>query len=88
MNISAVAKRAGVSKATVSRVINGTAHVIPETAERVRAAIEELDFYPDINARTLGSGRSGLYGLIISDITNPYFPELVKISPLNMDRTS
>jgi len=78
MNISAVAKRAGVSKATVSRVINGTAHVIPETAERVRAAIEELDFYPDINARTLGSGRSGLYGLIISDITNPYFPELVK----------
>jgi LacI family transcriptional regulator len=78
MNISAVAKRAGVSKATVSRVINGTAHVVPETAKRVRAAIEELDFYPDVNARTLGSGRSRLYGLIISDITNPYFPELVK----------
>lgn len=78
MNISAVAKKAGVSKATVSRVINGTAHVIPETAKRVREAIEELDFYPDVNARTLGSGRSRLYGLIISDITNPYFPELVK----------
>ncbi len=78
MNISAVAKRAGVSKATVSRVINGTAHVVPETAKRVREAIEELDFYPDVNARTLGSGRSRLYGLIISDITNPYFPELVK----------
>jgi DNA-binding LacI/PurR family transcriptional regulator len=78
MNISAVAKKAGVSKATVSRVLNGTAHVIPETAKRVREAIEELDFYPDINARTLGSGRSRLYGLIISDITNPYFPELVK----------
>jgi DNA-binding LacI/PurR family transcriptional regulator len=78
MNISAVAKRAGVSKATVSRVINGTARVIPETAQRVRKAIAELDFYPDINARTLGSGRSRLYGLIISDITNPYFPELVK----------
>jgi LacI family transcriptional regulator len=44
----------------------------------VKAAIEELDFYPDINARTLGSGRSRLFGLIISDITNPYFPELVK----------
>lgn len=78
MNISAVAKKAGVSKATVSRVINRTAHVTAETTERVREAIEELEFYPDVNARTLGSGRSQLYGLIISDITNPYFPELVK----------
>jgi DNA-binding LacI/PurR family transcriptional regulator len=78
MNISAVAARARVSTATVSRVINGTANVSPETSERVREAIETLNFYPDISARTLGSGRSGLYGLIISDITNPYFPELVK----------
>jgi DNA-binding LacI/PurR family transcriptional regulator len=78
MNISMVAKRAGVSKATVSRVINGTARVVPETAKRVLKAIKDLDYYPDTNARTLGSGRSGLYGLIISDITNPYFPELVK----------
>lgn len=74
----AVARRARVSTATVSRVINGTAFVAPETAERVRDAIEALNFYPDVNARTLGSGRSGMYGLIISDITNPYFPELVK----------
>ena len=78
MNIMAVARRAGVSTATVSRVINGSAFVAPETAERVRAAIKALNFFPDVNARTLGSGRSGLYGLIISDITNPYFPELVK----------
>ena len=78
MNISVVAEKAGVSKATVSRVMNGTAFVAPETAGRVRAAIEDLDYYPDSNARTLGSGRSHLYGLIISDITNPYFPELVK----------
>jgi len=78
MNINAVAKRAGVSTATVSRVINGTANVRPDTAERVREAVEALNFYPDVNARALGSGRSGLYGLIISDITNPYFPELVK----------
>ena len=78
MNISVVAERARVSTATVSRVINGTATVSPKTAERVRDAIEALHFYPDISARTLGSGRSGLYGLIISDITNPYFPELVK----------
>lgn len=78
MNITAVAKRAGVSTATVSRVMNGTANVTPATAERVREAVEALNFYPDTNARALGSGRSGLYGLIISDITNPYFPELVK----------
>lgn len=78
MNITAVANRAGVSTATVSRVMNGTANVSPATAERVREAVEALNFYPDVNARALGSGRSGLYGLIISDITNPYFPELVK----------
>ena len=78
MNIMEVARRAGVSTATVSRVINGTAVVTPETAERVRQAIADLNFYPDTNARTLGSGRSSLFGLIISDITNPYFPELVK----------
>ena len=74
----AVARRARVSTATVSRVINETAVVAPHTAERVRKAIEALHFYPDENARSLGSGRSGMYGLIISDITNPYFPELVK----------
>ena len=78
MNITAVAKRARVSTATVSRTINGSANVSPETAERVRQAVEALAFYPDINARALGSGRSSLYGLIISDITNPFFPELVR----------
>ncbi len=78
MNIKAVALKAKVSTATVSRTINGSATVKPETAERVRRAIESLNFYPDINARALGSGRSSLYGLIISDITNPFFPELVK----------
>jgi LacI family transcriptional regulator len=78
MNIRTVAKRARVSTATVSRTINDSAKVSPKTAERVRRAIEALNFYPDTNARALGSGRSGLFGLIISDITNPFFPELVK----------
>jgi len=78
MNIKAVARMAGVSTATVSRTINGSDKVSPETAERVRQAITALNFYPDTNARALGSGRSSLYGLIISDITNPFFPELVK----------
>ena len=78
MTITAVARRANVSIATVSRVINGSTKVNPKTAEHVREAIEALHFYPDTNARALGSGRSSLYGLIISDITNPFFPELVK----------
>lgn len=78
MNIKAVAKRANVSTATVSRTINGSAQVSPRTAERVRKAINALNFYPNTNARALGSGRSNLFGLIISDITNPFFPELVK----------
>lgn len=78
MNIKAVADLAGVSTATVSRTINGTATVSPKTERRVRDAIEKLNFYPDTNARALGSGRSSMYGLIISDITNPFFPELVK----------
>lgn len=78
MNITAVAKRARVSTATVSRTINGSASVSPKTAARVLKAVEALSFYPDVNARALGSGRSSLYGLIISDITNPFFPELVK----------
>ena len=78
MNIQEVAKRAQVSTATVSRTINGSDKVKPKTAERVRQAIEALNYFPNTNARALGSGRSRLYGLIISDITNPFFPELVK----------
>lgn len=78
MNIQAVADRARVSTATVSRTINGSNKVAPKTAERVRRAIEALGYYPNTNARALGSGRSRIYGLIISDITNPFFPELVK----------
>lgn len=78
MNIKEVAKRARVSTATVSRTINNSAKVKPGTAARVRKAIEELNFYPNTHARTLVSGRSRILGLIISDITNPFFPELVK----------
>jgi LacI family transcriptional regulator len=78
MNIREIAKRAGVSTATVSRVVNGTAPVALRTEQRVRKAIEHLGYYPNSHARTLGSGKSHMYGLIISDITNPFFPEVVK----------
>ena len=78
MNIKEVAKRARVSTATVSRTINEPAKVRPQTAERVRKAITDLNFYPNTHARTLVSGRSRMVGLIVSDITNPFFPDLVK----------
>ncbi len=77
MDIRQVAKRAGVSTATVSRTINNLS-VRPGTARRVRQAIEELKYFPNTHARSLVSGRSRIVGLIVSDITNPFFPELVK----------
>jgi LacI family transcriptional regulator len=78
MDMRGIAKLAGVSSATVSRVINGSAFVKPETAERVRRVIDELKFYPNSSATTLKHGRSSTYGLIIPDITNPFFPEFIK----------
>src|SRR6476659_8898091 len=78
MNIKQVAKKARVSTATVSRIINGSSAVRPKTAQRVQRAIRALNYYPNTHARTLVSGRSRILGLIVSDITNPFFPELVK----------
>jgi DNA-binding LacI/PurR family transcriptional regulator len=78
MDMRGIAKLAGVSSATVSRVINGAAFVKPETAERVRKVIDDLKFYPNSSATTLKHGRSSTYGLIIPDITNPFFPEFIR----------
>ena len=78
MSIRDVAKRARVSIATVSRTINRPETVDPQTADRVRKAVHELNYFPNSQARGLVSGRSRILGLIVSDITNPFFPELVK----------
>jgi len=78
MDMRDVAKIAGVSSATVSRVINGSKLVRPATADRVRQVIDELMFFPNTNATTLKYGRSSTYGLIIPDITNPFFSEFIK----------
>jgi DNA-binding LacI/PurR family transcriptional regulator len=78
MNIKKVAARAKVSTATISRTINNSALVSPATADKVWKAIRELGYYPNTQARALVSGRSRIFGLIISDIANPFFPELVK----------
>ena len=77
MDILQVAKRAGVSTATVSRVINGSSKVREETSERVRRVIAELNYVPNTSARNLRIGRSELFGLIVSDIKNPFFPDLI-----------
>jgi DNA-binding LacI/PurR family transcriptional regulator len=78
MDMRDIAKLAGVSSATVSRVINGSNSVRPATAERVRAIIEKLNFFPNNTATTLKHGKSSSYGLIIPDITNPFFPEFIR----------
>jgi len=78
VDIYAVARRAKVSVATVSRTINRIPTVNPEYAERVWKAIKELGYIPNTQARALVSGRSRLIGVIISDITNPFFPELIQ----------
>jgi DNA-binding LacI/PurR family transcriptional regulator len=78
MDMRGIAKLAGVSSATVSRVINKSSTVRPETAERVQRVIAELKFFPNSSATTLKHGKSSTYGLIIPDITNPFFPELIR----------
>ena len=78
LDIHVVAKRAKVSIATVSRTINGVPSVNAKLAKRVWDAIGELGYVPNTQARALGSGRSGMIGLVVSEITNPFFPELIR----------
>lgn len=72
-----VARLAEVSIATVSAVANGTAVVSPKRAERVRKAMEALDYQPDQIARSLKTGRTQVVGMILPDVTNPFYPEVI-----------
>ena len=76
--IKDVARRAGVSSATVSRVLAGKPHVRPELRERVWKAVEELGYQPNRVARSLRAQQSKIIGLIISDIQNPFFTSVVR----------
>jgi DNA-binding LacI/PurR family transcriptional regulator len=78
MDIRDVARKAGVSISTVSRVTNGKGTVNREMAERVWRAVRELNYQPDPQARALVSGRSHIIGLMVTEITNPFFPELIQ----------
>lgn len=77
MDIAQVARRAKVSTATVSRVLNGFPGVRAATMARVQRAVAELNYVPNPNARSLRAGRTRLFGLIVSDVKNPFFPELI-----------
>lgn len=73
-----VAEKAGVSAATVSYVLNDTRKVRPETEDRVLWAAKELGYQPNSAARSLAVGHSSIFGLLVPDISNPFFPEVTK----------
>jgi len=73
-----VAKLANVSVTTVSHVINGTRYVSPELTKRVNEAIEELNYRPDPIAQGLSKGKSQTIALVVSDIVNPFFPQVAR----------
>lgn len=78
MSLRDVAARAGVSIKTVSNVVNGYTHVAPATRERVQAVLDELNYRPNLAARTLRNARTGLIALAVPELDFPYFAELAR----------
>jgi LacI family transcriptional regulator len=81
-----VADAAGVSIATVSAVVNGKDVVRPALIARVREAIAATGYQPNAAARTLKLGRTGVVGVIVPDIANPFFAEIVSVIQAALDR--
>jgi DNA-binding LacI/PurR family transcriptional regulator len=73
-----IARLAGVSQSTVSRVMNHDPRISAATQTRVEQAMSRLGYRPNAAARTLITGRSNLMGLVVSNITNPFYPELIE----------
>ncbi|MET8252439.1 LacI family DNA-binding transcriptional regulator [Micromonospora sp. NPDC005197] len=78
ITIKDVAKAARVSTATVSRVVNGNTSVDRQLADRVEKAIEELGYRPSVHARRLVAGRTWLVGALVPDLSNPFFPIVLR----------
>src|ERR1700683_3735651 len=78
MSLEQVARRAKVSTATVSRVLNNVSLVKNTTRTRVMRAIEELKYHPNLHARSLAGGKSRSIGVIVSNIENPFFLDIYK----------
>jgi len=72
-----VARVAGVSQATVSRVLQGSVHVRPETRERVLGALKAIGYTPNVSARAMRTRRTGTIGIVMERVTNPFYPELL-----------
>ena len=72
-----VAERAGVSISTVSHVLNNTRPVAEMTRARILQIMRQLNYYKNAGGRRLARGRSDAFGLIISDVENPFFPEVI-----------
>lgn len=78
MSLKKIAREAGVSTATVSHVINKSKHVTEPTREKVLRAVEKFNFYPNHYAQMLALGKSNVVGLVVSDISNPFFSEIIQ----------
>lgn len=78
MTISEVARRAGVSKATVSRALNAPHMVTPQTRERIMTVIREMNYTPNPFAQGLNTGRTSLIALVVANLTNPYFAQVAE----------
>ncbi len=78
ITISEVAREAGVSIATVSRVMQGRPSVAPELAQRVQEVSRRLGYRPSPMARGLATGSTGMVGILVPQLSNPYFHELIK----------
>lgn len=74
--IDDVAKKAGVSVTTVSRVLNNRGYISEETREKVYRVMKELDYQPNEMARALFRKKSNMIGLIIPDVSHPFFSEM------------
>lgn len=78
MTIRDVAALAGVSRQTVSRVINDDPHISPATRERVLQTIGQVNFVPSHAARSLATKRTHMAGFIVGDVGNPYFADVIR----------
>ena len=84
--MSAVAERAGVSRTTVSHVINHAHRVSKPVRDRVLMAIDEMGYVPNPQAQSLRTGRTNVIAMLIPDIANPFYPELVKTAQTELER--
>jgi len=78
VTLADVAREAGVDSSTVSRAVNGTASLSPATRTRVQRAIDKLGYQPNRAARRLAGGRTGAIGIVVPDLTNPFFSAIAR----------